>query len=52
MNLRLAQTALLLTAMLIGLLNDSFNGLSLLALICVALTAHIAYRSRLTQSRA
>lgn len=46
MNARIAQTALLLAALLIGVLNDKFNGLSLLALGFVFLTGYIAYRSQ------
>lgn len=46
MNARIAQTALLLSALLIGVLNDTFNGLSLLALGFVFLTGYIAYKSQ------
>lgn len=46
MNARIAQTVLLLSALLIGVLNDTFNGLSLLALGFVFLTGYIAYKSQ------
>lgn len=46
MNARIAQTVLLLSALLIGVLNDTFNGLSLLALGFVFLTGYITYKSQ------
>ena len=44
MSIRIFQTSLLAAALTIGLLNPSFNGLSLLALAMIAAAGYIPHR--------
>ncbi len=46
MSIRILQIVLLATALVIALMNPVFNGLSILALACVALTVFLAIRHR------
>lgn len=44
MSIRILQSALLVAALIVGVFNPTFNGLSLLALALIGLAAYIPHR--------